>query len=246
MLLFFPFCTSPSFEYHRQRGALARPLAAPLLPWLKQVSQRVVFVNDSLHLNSCHLPVKGEGKCLFLGLRRTRSASLLHKLNPALQMSQASLFVLLSWCIFFSTRLLFSGWGLEKSCEKLTSARCYRWCNTRRLQQCSGFWDGHQLFGRLLWRVEEPSTSLKSCGCIHPQLSSLHYTTVDGNAMLLQRSFSIPSRSQTEIQGKSISPGWHLWNNQLLSLQAWHQHSIWSSVSAHFKKDCPWSLWWLD
>lgn len=73
---------------HRE-GAPTRPLAAPLLPWLKQVSRRVVFVNDSLHLNSCHSSVKGRGgrgKCLFPGLRRTQYASLLHKLNLALQM----------------------------------------------------------------------------------------------------------------------------------------------------------------
>lgn len=43
---------------HRE-GAPTRPLAAPLLPWLKQVSRRVVFVNDGLHLNSCHSSVKG-------------------------------------------------------------------------------------------------------------------------------------------------------------------------------------------
>lgn len=75
---------------HRE-GAPTRPLAAPLLPWLKQVSRRVVFVNDSLHLNSCHSSVKGRGggeNCLFPGLRCTPNASLLHKLNLALQMSR--------------------------------------------------------------------------------------------------------------------------------------------------------------
>lgn len=77
---------------HRE-GAPTRPLAAPLLPWLKQVSRKVVFVNDSLHLNSCHSSVKGRGggeNVCFRGLQCTQNASLLHKLNLALQMSRQS------------------------------------------------------------------------------------------------------------------------------------------------------------
>lgn len=70
-------------------GAPTRPLAAPLLPWLKQVSRRVVFVNDSSHLNSCHSSVKGregEGNVCSWASNVLRNASLLHKLNLALQM----------------------------------------------------------------------------------------------------------------------------------------------------------------
>lgn len=53
-----------------------------------------MFVNDSLHLNSCHSPVSGGGGRSRLregagALRCARNASLLHKLNPALQMSAA-------------------------------------------------------------------------------------------------------------------------------------------------------------
>lgn len=82
-------------------GAPARPLAAPLLPWLKQVSRRVVFVNDSLHLNSCHSPVKGgkgrRGKCLFPALR---NVSRLHMLNLALQMSRQTFAGVYLWRLF--------------------------------------------------------------------------------------------------------------------------------------------------
>lgn len=125
-----------------------------------------------------------------------------------------------------------------RSSEELTSARWDRWCNIRTLQYSSGFWDGHQLFGTLFWRAEETwGVSGASSYCC------LLFTRWVCYAAPV---FSIPSRSQTEIQGESISPRWHLWNNQFISLQAWHQHSISSSVSSHFKKDCPWSLWWLE